>query len=125
MKSIADRLVTWRRLFDGLKEHPEDAAELEKEHAELGRYLEELEDQMYQANKHEAGLREANRRRQELETQIAELHGRIAFLLRGRYGKRSNHLQGFGLEPHGVRGPNKPKQAKTPPAAEPAEPPPG
>ena len=123
MKSIADRLVTWRKLFDGLKEHPEDAAELEKEHAELGRYLAELEDQMYQANKHEAGLREANRRRLELETQIAELHGRIAFLLRGRYGKRNPHLHGYGLEPHGVRGPNRRKPAEPP--AEPTEPPPG
>ena len=119
MKSIADRLVTWRKLFDGLEEHPEDAAELEKEHAELGRHLVEIEDQMYQANKHEAGLREANRRRLELETQIAELHGRIAFLLRGRYGKRNPHLHGYGLEPHGVRGPNKRPRAKKPPAAEP------
>jgi hypothetical protein len=122
MKSIGERLVTWRRLFDGLTAHPEDAAELEKERAELGRYLEEIEDQMYQADKHEAGLREANRRRLELETQIAELHGRIALLLRGRYGKRNPHLHGFGLEPHGVRGPNKRKRAEKP--AE-AEPPPG
>ena len=123
MKTIGERLVTWRRLFDGLKEHPEDVAELAKEHAELGRYLDEIEDQMQQANKHEAGLREANRRRLELERQIAELHGRIAFLLRGRYGKRSNDLQGFGLEPHGVRGPNKPKQAEK--ADKAAEPPAG
>ena len=122
MKSIGERLILWRRLFDGLTAHPEDAAALETEHAELGRYLEEIEDQMYQADKHEAGLREANRRRLELEGQIAELHGRIAFLLRGRYGKRNNHLHGFGLEPQGVRGPNRRKRAATP--AEPAEPPP-
>ena len=119
MKSLGDRLETWRRLFDGLKAHPEDAAALETEHAELGRYLEEIEDQIHQAGKHEAGLREANRRRLELEGQIAELHGRIAFLLRGRYGKRNPNLHGFGLEPHGVRGPNRRERAETPEAAEP------
>ena len=124
MKSIGERLVTWRKLFDGLQAHPEDAAELEKEHAELGRCLEEIQEQMYQADKHEAGLREANRRRLELETQTAELHGRIALLLRGRYGKRNNHLHGFGLEPHGVRGPNKrPRAKKADKAAEPEPPP--
>jgi len=119
MKSLGDRLETWRRLFDGLKAHPEDAAALAEEHAELGRYLEEIEDQIHQAGKHEAGLREANRRRLELEGQIAELHGRIAFLLRGRYGKRNPNLHGFGLEPHGVRGPNRRERAETPEAAEP------
>jgi hypothetical protein len=123
MKSIGERLILWRSLFDGLAAHPEDAAALAEEHAELGRYLEEIEDQMYQAGKHEAGLREANRRRLELEEKTAELHGRIALLLRGRHGKRNPLLHGYGLEPHGVRGPNKQKPAKK--ADKAAEPPAG
>jgi hypothetical protein len=122
MKPIGERLILWRRLFDGLAAHPEDAAALAEEHAELGRYIEEIEDQMLQADKHEAGLREANRRRLELERQITELHGRIAFLIRGRHGKSNPLLHGYGLEPHGVRGPKPRKRAATP--AE-AEPPPG
>lgn len=105
MQSLGDRLKTWRGLFEGMKAHPEEAAFLGQEQAELGRYIEELDDLLYQAGKHEAGLREATRRRQEVEALVAELHGRIVFALRGRYGKRNNMLHGFGIQPHGVRGP--------------------
>lgn len=118
MRSLGERLKTWRSLFEGMKAHPEDAAALEKEHAELGRVLKEIGEQMYLADKHEAGLREANRRRVELEAQAAELHGRIASLLRGRHGKRNPLLHGFGLEPHGVRGPSKRKRGEAPAEAE-------
>ena len=107
MQSIGNRLKTWRGLFEGMKAHPEEAAFLEQEQAELGRYIEELDDLLYQADKHEAGLREATRRRLEVEGLVVELYGRIAFALRGRYGKRNPLLHGFGIQPHAERGSRK------------------
>ncbi|HVF61010.1 MAG TPA: hypothetical protein VNJ70_14480 [Thermoanaerobaculia bacterium] len=125
MQSTGDRLKTWRGLFEGLKAHPEEAAFLGQEQAELGRYIQELDDLLYQANKQEAGLREAMRRKREVEGLVAELYGRIAYALRGRYGKRNPLLHGFSIEPHAERGARKrEKEEKEKPAETPAEAPP-
>lgn len=104
MKSLGEKLKDWRRLFEGVKAHPEAVALLGEEHAALGRHIQEIDGLIYQEGKHEAGLREATRRRREVERLLTELHGRIVFVLRGRYGKRNPLLQGFGVEPHAPRG---------------------
>ncbi|HEX5757709.1 MAG TPA: hypothetical protein VF121_00800 [Thermoanaerobaculia bacterium] len=66
--------------------------------------IEEIRGLITEADKHEAALREATRRRLELEGLTAELHGRIVFALRARYGKRSPQLHAFGIQPHAMRG---------------------
>ena len=121
MKSLGDKLKSWRSLFESMKLHPEEVAFLGEEQAELGRHLEEIEDLITQIDKHEAGLREATRRRLEVERLAAELHGRIVFGLRARYGKRNPLLHGFGIEPHAERGARKrEKEKKEEPAEAPA-----
>ena len=93
MKSLGEKLMVWRGLFEGVKVHPEAVELLGEEHAALGRHIQEIDDLIYQEGKHEAGLREATRRRREVEGLLTELHGRMVFVLRGRYGKRNPLLQ--------------------------------
>jgi hypothetical protein len=116
MKSLGDKLKNWRSLFESIKLHPEELQFIGEEHAELGRHLEEIEDLITQIDKHEAGLREATRRRLEVEGLAAELHGRIVFGLRARYGKRNPQLHAFGIQPHALRGERK-KEREEPPEA--------
>jgi hypothetical protein len=59
-------------------------------------------------------LREAVRLRQEAELIGQELHARIAAVLKGKLGFKSNDLYGFGLAPRKTRS-KKPSDTPTPP----------
>ena len=109
-KSLADKLLLWGTLGEGMKARPEELAYLEEQRRELVARLERVEALMTEQNAYEARLRETTRQRLEAEAQADELCSRLIGALKARYGKRNPVLHQFGIRPNEQPGPKGKRQ---------------
>ncbi len=127
--SLADKLKTWNFLVTTMEPDLEDLSFLRDEHEALKVVVAEIESLNAEEEAHTSRQREATRRRSDAERRGAEIYGRIAFILRGHHGKRSERLIKYGLAPHATRrrrsrdgqGNNQPPPPAPAAAEEPAE----
>lgn len=120
-KSLADKLLLWGTLGEGMKARPEELAHLEEQRRELVARLERVEALMTEQNAYEARLRETTRQRLEAEAEADELCSRLIGALKARYGKRNPVLHQFGIRPNEQPGPKGKRQEEPPaPPEEPA-----
>ena len=117
-KSLADKLLLWGTLGEGMKSRPEELAYLEEQRRELVARLEQVEALMTEQNAYEARLRETTRQRIEAEAQADELCSRLIGALKARYGKRNPVLHEFGIRPNERPGPRGRREEEPPPPAE-------
>ena len=117
-KSLADKLLLWGTLGEGMKSRPQELAFLEEQRRELVARLEQVEALMTEENNYEARLRETTRQRIEAETQAGELCSRLIGALKARYGKRNPVLHQFGIRPNEQPGPRGKRHEEPPPPTE-------
>jgi hypothetical protein len=120
--SIADRLRTWQTCTQAMAPRLGDFEFLRDEHTELSSILAEVQQLLVEEDRHEGELRKAVRRRQQLDQRGRDLYGRIDVGLRSHFGKKSQELRQFGLEP--LAEPRRRGAAETPPPPAGEEPPP-
>jgi hypothetical protein len=127
--SLADKLKTWNFVVTTMEPDLEELSFLREEHEALKTVVAEIEALDAEEEAHTSRQREANRKRTDAERRGTEIYGRIAFILRGHHGKKSQRLIKYGLAPLATRkrrsrdgqGNNQPSPSAPTAAEEPAE----
>ena len=97
--SLADKVTNWKSLVAAVTPRLGEFPHLGEDHGELTTVVSSIEALVVEEDLHTMRLREATRRRRELEKQAVDLRGRLVTGLQSFFGKRSQELRQFGIDP--------------------------
>lgn len=95
-----------------------DMPHLNAEHAELGAFLDEIQNLVRQQEDLKGQLRQMTRLRREAERRGQELRSRVAAQLRGKLGFKNETLMKFGVPPRRQRTRRTPQEPTVKPPVE-------
>ncbi len=97
--SLADKITRWKTLTDAVAPRLEEVPHLSDEHTDLRSAVQLIEALKVDEDLHTARLRTATERRRETEARCTDLAARITTGLQSHFGKRSQELRQFAIEP--------------------------
>ncbi len=97
--SLADKITLWKNLVGAVTPRLQEFPHLGNDHGELTTVVTTIEALVVEEDLHTARLREATRRRRDLERQGVDLRARLVTGLQSFFGKRSQELRQFGVDP--------------------------
>ena len=120
MPKYSDKTTRWEQLLTSIAANAQELeAAITAEREELEQTLAEAKQLDAQQDLLRAQSAETTRKRQEVDRKGEELRRRLAGIIKGKYGTRSNKLKEFGIEPFKPASRRKP-EPETPEAPEPA-----
>ena len=118
--SLADKITRWKSLGEAVAPRLDEFAHLQEDHTELLGAVRSIEALMVEEDLHNSRLRGATAKRRETEARCIDLAARVVTGLQSHFGKRSQELRQFGVEP--LLPPDREKKAEAPPTSPPSKP---